>query len=68
MNKQTLIRRLIAENNGQIYMAKNKIRKIVGMGDSAISEMMEGYDYTVLGKNHAHKYLVDDVADAIMRR
>lgn len=68
MDKKTLIKRLIEGNDGKIFISKNRIRKVVGIGDTTVNEMMEGYDYTVTGKNHAHVFLVDDVADAIMRR
>lgn len=68
MDKKTLIKRLIEGNDGKIFISKNRIRKVVGIGDMTVNEMLEGHDYTVTGRNHAHMYLVDDVADAIMRR
>lgn len=67
MDKRTLIARMISENNGKIFISKNKAMKILGRGEASFDRLMSGVDYRVAGKNNAHEYLVDDVAEAVMR-
>lgn len=67
MDKRTLIARITAENGGKIFISKSRAMKILGHGEKSFDEMMRGVDYRVAGKNNAHEYLVDDVAEAVMR-
>ena len=67
MDRQTLTRRITYANGGKILITKNMIGRTLGIGKPAVVELMHGYDFTVSGKNHCHMYLVDDVADAILK-
>lgn len=67
MDRQTLTRRITSANGGKILITKNMIGRTLGIGKPAVTELMHGYDFTVKGKSHCHLYLVDDVADAIMK-
>lgn len=67
MNKATLIRRLTAENNGKIFITQSQAIRLLGMGKTSFREMMDGYDYRICGKGNAKQYLVDDVAEAVIR-
>ena len=67
MDKRTLIARITAENGGKIFISKSRAMKILGHGEKSFDEMMRGVDYRIAGRNHAHEYLVDDVAEAVMR-
>lgn len=66
-NKQKLIRRLITENNGKIYISQHKAMKLLGRGRESFQRMMAGYNYRKCGRNHAREYLVDDVAEAELK-
>lgn len=67
MNKQTLIRRIVTENGGRIYISQKRATEVLGIGRDTFKAMMDGYDYRLAGRNHAKMYLVDDVADAVLR-
>ena len=67
MNRTVLIRRITSENNGKIFITQSKAAKILGLGKPAVKKMLDGYDYRLGGKGNAHLYLVDDVADAVLR-
>lgn len=67
MDRTVLTKRLTSENGGKIFITQSKGAKILGMGKESFRNMMEGYDYRVQGRGNAHVYLVDDVADAVMR-
>lgn len=67
-NKQKLIRRLVQENKGKVVITQSKAMQLLGVGKATFYEMMDGYNYTVAGKNGAKQYLVDDVAEAYLRR
>lgn len=67
MDKRTLVARIISENGGKIYISKSKAMKILGRGEESFDRIMRGVDYRIAGRNHAHEYLVDDVAEAELR-
>lgn len=67
MNRRVLIDRITAENNGRIFVTQARAMQILGIGKAAFREMMTGYDYKVGGRGGAKRYLVDDVAEAVMR-
>lgn len=67
-NKQKLINRLVKENKGKVVITQNKAIQLLGIGKSTFLSMMDGYNYKVCGKNGAKQFLVDDVADAYLRR
>lgn len=67
-NKQKLIKRLIKENKGKVVITQNKAIELLGIGKATFYQMMEPYNFTVAGKNNAKHYLVDDVAEAYLRR
>ena len=66
--KQKLIERLIAENAGKVVITQNRAMTLLGVGKTTFYGMMDGYTFTVRGKNMAKAYLVDDVAEAFLRR
>ena len=67
MNRQTLIRRITAENDGKIFISQKRAMEVLGVGRETFTAMMDGYDYRLAGRNHAKMYFVDDVADAWCR-
>lgn len=67
MDKKTMIARITAANEGKIFITQSKATKILGIGKASFRDMMAGYDYKAGGKGGAKRYLVDDVAEAVMR-
>lgn len=67
MNRRALIDRITAANGGKIFVTQSQAAKILGIGRASFRDMMTGYDYKVGGKGGAKRYLVDDVAEAVMR-
>jgi len=67
-NKQKLVKRIIAENKGKVVITQSKAMQLLGIGKSTFLSMMDGYNYKVGGKNGAKQFLVDDVAEAFLRR
>lgn len=67
MNRRVLIDRITAANEGKIFITQSKATKILGIGKASFRDMMAGYDYKAGGKGGAKRYLVDDVAEAVMR-
>lgn len=67
MNRRVLIDRITAANDGKIFVTQAKAMQILGIGKATFREMMTGYDYKAGGKGGAKRYLVDDVAEAVMR-
>ena len=66
--KEQIARRLIEANRGRIYISTNAACKTLGRGRESFARMMNGYDYRIAGRNHAKQYLVDDIADAEVKK
>ena len=67
-DKQKLTKRLVSENKGKVVITQNKAMQLLGVGKATFYKMMDGYNYKVAGKNGAKQFLVDDVAEAYLRR
>ena len=67
MDRKVLVQRITVANGGKIFVTQAQAMKILGVGRAAFRDMMAGYDYKVGGKGGARRYLVDDVAEAVMR-
>lgn len=62
--RDQMTRRLIAANDGKLFISKSKAMRLLGHGHERFDAMMEGYDYRRTGRNGGKEYFVDDVIDA----
>ena len=62
--RDQMTRRLIAANDGKLFISKSKAMRLLGHGHERFDAMMEGYDFRCTGRNGAREYFVDDVIDA----
>lgn len=58
---------LIANNNGQLLISREKIKKLYKMGDAELNRLLKGCTYDERG-TRAKLYYVDDVADRLTER
>ncbi|MGI6721092.1 MAG: hypothetical protein ACOX4I_00825 [Anaerovoracaceae bacterium] len=64
--KRQEIKRDLTRDYGY-FMSQHQIAQAFRIGKPRVRELMADYDFRVEGKNHARRYYVGDVADAICR-
>lgn len=69
MTKKQLIDRLVELNNGHVFMTRQKAAESLGVGKPKINRMLESYTpvYRTQGGRNLACYLIDDIADAVMK-
>ena len=66
MNKSEIIKRLKADNKGDSFLTLRDIRSSLGIGHNTACDLLAETDWLLIGKTR--RYLVDDVADAILEK
>lgn len=69
MDKQKIIADLKEASGEKVLINQNQICRALSIGKPKAEWLMEGYDFTRgLGRGHAKRYSIRDVADAICRK
>lgn len=67
MNRKVIARSIREATGSRIFVTQSQVCKITGFGKAAVRDMLRGYDYIPGGRGGAKRYLVEDVAEAVMR-
>ena len=66
MDKRTICRRLYSIY-GKGMINTKEVATFMGVGHETAAKLLYGIDFIHAGKGNAKAYLIDDVAEAIMR-
>lgn len=67
MDKRKIARSIHEAAGSKIFVTQSQVCKITGFGKATVRSMLQGYDYIPGGRGGAKRYLVEDVAEAVMR-
>ncbi len=66
MDRRTIARR-IQSQFGRGMVNQKQVAEFMGIGQGTAAKLLDGIDFVHAGKGNAKAYLVDDVAEMIMR-
>lgn len=66
MDRRTICRRLHSIY-GKGFVNISQVAEFLGVGRETASKMLKDLDFLRIGKGNAKSYLIDDVADMILR-
>lgn len=67
MDRKVIERSIREAAGSKIFVTQSQVCKITGFGKATVREMLQGYDFIPGGRGGAKRYLVEDVAEAVMR-